>query len=90
MGAMGKTSITLTEATRDDLRAAKVGGETYDETIQRLLEAIPPDVAESLIQEWRIAAADGRGDREASTAYREAAAELEHNLQRDIHSEADE
>jgi len=37
MGAMGKTSITLTEATRDDLRAAKVGGETYDETIQRLL-----------------------------------------------------
>jgi len=36
--------------------------------------------AEVLIEEWRIAAEDERGDRDASVAYREAAAELEHNL----------
>lgn len=34
----GKTTIKVPPATRDRLRAAKVGGETYDETINRLLD----------------------------------------------------
>lgn len=42
--------------------------------------AIAQGVAEVLIQEWRLAAGDERGDRKARVAYREAADELEHNL----------
>jgi len=41
---------------------------------------ISRETAETLIEEWRIAAGDERGDRKARVAYREAAAELEHNL----------
>ena len=32
-----RTTIPLDPPTRDDLRAAKVGGETYDDVIRRLL-----------------------------------------------------
>ena len=32
-----RTTIPLDAPTRDDLRAAKVGGESYDDVIQRLL-----------------------------------------------------
>lgn len=32
------TSIPLEDDTRDRLRAEKVGGETYDDVIRRLLE----------------------------------------------------
>lgn len=35
---MGFTTIRITEDVRDDLRAEKIGGETYDELLQRLLE----------------------------------------------------
>ena len=41
---------------------------------------ISRETAETLIEEWRIAADDERGERKARVAYREAAAELEHNL----------
>ena len=41
---------------------------------------IPRETAEVLIEEWRMAAEDERGDRKARVAYREAADELEHNL----------
>lgn len=34
-----KTMIELYADTRDKLRAAKVGGETYDDVINRLLES---------------------------------------------------
>ena len=44
---------------------------------------ISRETAEVLIEEWRIAAEDERGDRKARVAYREAAAELEHNLEAD-------
>ena len=42
---------------------------------------ISRETAEILIEEWRMAADDERGDRKARVAYREAAAELEHNLE---------
>jgi len=45
---------------------------------------IPRETAEVLIEEWRIAAGDERGDREARVAYREAADELEHNLDGEV------
>jgi predicted CopG family antitoxin len=32
-----RTTIPLDAPTRDDLRAAKVGGESYDDVIRRLL-----------------------------------------------------
>lgn len=44
---------------------------------------ISRETAEVLIEEWRMAAGDERGDRKARVAYREAAAELEHNLEAD-------
>ena len=46
-------------------------------------DGISRDAAETLIEEWRMAAGDERGDRKARVAYREAAAELEHNLGED-------
>jgi predicted CopG family antitoxin len=35
---MSEATIKLSHETRDRLRAEKVGGETYDDVIQRLLE----------------------------------------------------
>ena len=37
---MSDTSIRLTSDTRDRLRAEKNGGESYDETITRLLDEV--------------------------------------------------
>lgn len=33
------TTVKLDPPTRDRLRAAKIGGETYDDTVNRLLDA---------------------------------------------------
>lgn len=33
-----QTTITLAKGTRDDLRSRKVGGESYDELLTRLME----------------------------------------------------
>lgn len=44
--------------------------------------AIPQKAAETLIEEWRMAAEDERGERPARFAYREAADELQHNLEK--------
>lgn len=37
--------VPCTEATRDDLRAAKRGGETYDELFNKMLEQYDPEAA---------------------------------------------
>jgi|GEM_PF-1757404 len=52
--------------------------------VTRLVEADRSliNAAETLIEEWRMAADDERGERKAHIAYRECAAELEHNLER--------
>ena len=44
---------------------------------------ISRETAEILIEGWRMAADDERGDRKARVAYREAAADLEHILEVD-------
>lgn len=44
--------------------------------------AIPQKAVETLIEEWRMAAEDERGERPARFAYREAADELQHNLEK--------
>lgn len=36
----GDTTVKLNPATRDRLRAAKVGGETYDDVVNRLLDSV--------------------------------------------------
>ena len=51
---------------------------------------IDPDAAEILIEEWRMAAKDERGQRKARIAYEECAAELEHVLNRLKDGETDE
>jgi hypothetical protein len=38
MSAQADTTVTLASDTRDRLRAAKQGGETYDDVVNRLLE----------------------------------------------------
>jgi predicted CopG family antitoxin len=35
---MSKTSIAVAAKTRDELRALKTGGQTYDDVLQELLE----------------------------------------------------
>lgn len=47
-------------------------------------DGIDRETAEVLIQEWRMAAEDDRGSRKARIAYREAADELEHNLEGEV------
>lgn len=55
---MSQTTITLRLETRERLKAAKRGGETYDDVLNRMLDreeriaVIPPDVLADLVARW--------------------------------------
>jgi predicted CopG family antitoxin len=78
--AQANNLIRVDDEVYSALAARKSQGDTFNGVVADLIRGVPPETAETLAEEWKIAADDERGAREARVAYREAAKELLHNV----------